>query len=90
MSSTTIEETLDRVGHQTTDGHRSHSSRYWGDNRSLGFDGSEVHVTAEFAVFIQVHSDIYHSSSFLYHVSGHEFCLSDSGDQYVSLSRNFR
>lgn len=89
-NSNLIEETLDGVLHQAADGHRADTARDRSDDRGFRLDGGEVHVTAEVAVLVTVHSYIDHSGTVLDHISGHELGATYGNDKDVCLPCDFR
>ena len=74
---------LEGVLHQRRDGHRTDAAGYRRDIGALLTDILEIHIAAQLAVFISVHTDVDNNRAVLDHIGGDKFRNTDRGYQNI-------
>ena len=72
-----------RILHQHRNRHRPYAAGNGRDERTLGGNGIKIHIAAEFAVFIPVHTNVYYNGAVLYHIRRDKLGFADSGNKNI-------
>ena len=81
---------LDSVFHKHRDGHRADAAGNGSDRAGNARGGFKVHISAELAFLVSVHTDVDNDRAFFYHIACDEFCLADRGNQNVRPACDLR
>ena len=77
------------IFHKHSNSHRTYATRNRCYIRSLWLYAIEIYISAKFAIFISVHTNINDNSTLFDHIACNKLRLTDSRNKNISISCNF-